>query len=106
MRMHAQHLSMLAPTPHRRQRAKGEINGKSSNLNNVLAKVIFASYASPSDIPGEEVLVVFDADMAARRNFFCKVRVSPVLQAAPARIGAARHAHHVHCLLSARRFWR
>ncbi|KAF8062642.1 VHA-F [Scenedesmus sp. PABB004] len=58
-----------------RVRAPGEINGKSANLNNALRNVIFPAYAGrpPSDIPGTELVVVFDADMAARRNFLLKV---------------------------------
>ncbi|GBF89253.1 six-hairpin glycosidase [Raphidocelis subcapitata] len=57
-----------------RTRAKGEINGKSANLNNCLTKVIYPDLAArPQDIPASEVLVVFDADMQAKRSFFCKI---------------------------------
>lgn len=57
-----------------RSRAKGEINGKSANLNNVLKNVIYRDQAAaPGEIPLEEVIVVFDADMQAKKNFFCKV---------------------------------
>lgn len=64
-------LSMLLP----RARAKGEINGKSANLNNVLKNVVYSdNLAGPEKIPLEEVVVVFDADMQAKRNFFCKVQ--------------------------------
>jgi len=41
-----------------RTRAKGETNGKSGNLNNVFAQI----YPAELDIPGNECLVVFDAD--------------------------------------------
>ncbi|KAI8463876.1 MAG: nucleotide-diphospho-sugar transferase [Monoraphidium minutum] len=57
-----------------RTRTKGEINGKSANLNHCLKTVIYRELAArPGDIPKEEVLVVFDADMQAKRNFFCKI---------------------------------
>lgn len=57
-----------------RSRAKGEINGKSANLNNALKNIIYKDYVSrPSEIAAHEVIVVFDADMQAKRNFFCKV---------------------------------
>eukprot|EP00775_Hariotina_reticulata_P006654 gene6654-6879_t len=57
-----------------RSRAKGEINGKSANLNNVLKNVVYSdNLAAPGKIPLEEVLVVFDADMQAKKNFFCKI---------------------------------
>ena len=52
----------------------GEINGKSANVNNCLKNVVYHQYAgSYQDIPMTEVIVVFDADMAAKRNFFLKV---------------------------------
>jgi len=35
--------------------------------------------ATPNDIPKEEVIVVFDADMCAKQHFFCKVRLSLML---------------------------
>lgn len=57
-----------------RQRAKGEINGKSANLNNCLKNIVYPQYVgNPAAIPKEEVLVVFDADMQAKPYFFCKV---------------------------------
>lgn len=57
-----------------RTRAPKEINGKSANLNNALKNIIYKDYVkAPSDIPLNEVIVVFDADMAAKKNFFCKV---------------------------------
>lgn len=57
-----------------RTRAPGEINGKSANVNNCLKNVIYPEYAEClSDIPMTELVVVFDADMAAKRNFFLKV---------------------------------
>lgn len=58
-----------------RSRAKDEINGKSANLNNVLKNIVYSdNLAAPGKIPLEEVVVVFDADMQAKKNFFCKVR--------------------------------
>lgn len=63
-----------------RSRAPEEINGKSGNLNNVLKNIIYQEYKTPADIPLEEVIVVFDADMAAKRNFFCKVCFGPCVQ--------------------------
>lgn len=57
-----------------RTRAPGEINGKSANVNHCLKGVIFPQYVdSPGAIPGRELVVVFDADMVARRNFLLKV---------------------------------
>jgi hypothetical protein len=47
-----------------RTRAKGEINGKSANLNNALKNLICPEYVSrPGEIPIGELVVVFDADM-------------------------------------------
>lgn len=57
-----------------RTRKQGEINGKSANVNNCLRNIIFPEYeGSPEAIPMRELVVVFDADMAARRNFLLKV---------------------------------
>jgi hypothetical protein len=51
-----------------------QINGKSANLNSCLKNVIYKDLAArPTDIPKEEVIVVFDADMRAKRSFFCKI---------------------------------
>lgn len=48
----------------RRTRAKGEINGKSANLNNALKNNIYQEYLTkPGQIPLGELVVVFDADM-------------------------------------------
>jgi hypothetical protein len=56
-----------------RTRAPGEINGKSANLNNCLRNVIFREYEGRAqEIPTRELVVVFDADMAARRHFLLK----------------------------------
>ncbi len=41
-----------------RNRKKGEMNGKSGNMNNVLAQI----YPTGCFIPGDEVIAVFDAD--------------------------------------------
>jgi hypothetical protein len=57
-----------------RTRKQGEINGKSANVNNCLRNVIFPEYEGRVEaIPMRELVVVFDADMAARRNFLLKV---------------------------------
>jgi hypothetical protein len=57
-----------------RTRAPGEINGKSGNLNNCLRNVIYADFEEDfADIPAQELVVVFDADMACKRHFFLKV---------------------------------
>lgn len=59
-----------------RTRKPGEINGKSANVNNCLRNVIFPEFEGrPQDIPLKELLVVFDADMAARKNFLLKVSI-------------------------------
>ncbi len=64
-----------------RLRPPGEINGKSANVNNCLRNVIFPEYdGRPQDIPLRELVVVFDADMAARRNFLLKVGGNSVLE--------------------------
>ena len=44
-----------------RERPKGEVNGKSGNLNNVLSQL----YDSTSYIPGNEILCILDADMVS-----------------------------------------
>ncbi len=58
-----------------RTRQPGEINGKSANVNNCLRNVIYPNGLAdkPDAIPVTEVVVVFDADMVAKRNFFLKV---------------------------------
>lgn len=66
-----------------RTRKPGEINGKSANLNNALCNVIYkqcldrpAQSGLPGDdavIPATELVVVFDADMACKKDFFLKV---------------------------------
>jgi hypothetical protein len=55
----------------RKRDPTGEINGKSNNLNNCL-RLIYSEY-EPKDIPVSEVIVVFDADMVAKPNFFTKI---------------------------------
>ncbi len=51
----------------------GEINGKSANLNNCLRNYIYAHHEHKSqEIPLHEVIVVFDADMQAKPEFFQK----------------------------------
>jgi cellulose synthase/poly-beta-1,6-N-acetylglucosamine synthase-like glycosyltransferase len=54
-----------------RVRAPGEINGKSANLNNCLVNWIYRGVGAAA-IPPSEVVVVFDADMVAARDFFLK----------------------------------
>ena len=44
-----------------RTRAKGEKNGKSGNLNNVFSQI----YPAELEIPGNEVICVFDADQVS-----------------------------------------
>lgn len=51
-----------------RKRAKGEMNGKSANINNA-ARLI---YPPGVPIPLEEVLCVFDADQVPNADFFMK----------------------------------
>ena len=46
-----------------RQRAEGEMNGKSANLNNCLSHL----YPGGCRIPGSEVVCIFDADQARCR---------------------------------------
>lgn len=52
-----------------RPKEKGEINGKSSNLNNCLQMI----YPPGITIPNTEILFILDADMVPNQNFFCKV---------------------------------
>lgn len=65
-----------------RVRPDNQINGKSENLNNAL-RLIFADYANPDSIPSNELVVVFDSDMRARKNFLLKAgltcHVTPVM---------------------------
>jgi cellulose synthase/poly-beta-1,6-N-acetylglucosamine synthase-like glycosyltransferase len=83
---------------------KKQINGKSANLNNCLKNVIYGSgggssggngtgTAEPSSgaIPPNEIVVVFDADMRAKRNFFCKVGEACVCVRALVLVWAAPH---------------
>lgn len=68
-----------------RKRPPGECNGKSGNLNHCLRNVIYAAPNAlaaaaagggarrPHDIPLQEVIVVFDADMVACQTFFRRV---------------------------------
>ena len=62
-----------------RERTPGQINGKSENLNNALRNVIFKDYQTPGgatdwqSLPANEMVVVFDADMRAKPDFFLKV---------------------------------
>jgi len=51
-----------------RNRKKGEMNGKSGNMNNVLAQI----YPTGCFIPGDELIAVFDADQVAKPDFFLK----------------------------------
>ncbi|GBF97993.1 six-hairpin glycosidase [Raphidocelis subcapitata] len=62
----------------RKRDPNGETNGKSNNLNFCLRNVIYKDYFPVNKdgpkIPKHEVMVVFDADMVAKPNFFTKVR--------------------------------
>ena len=52
-----------------RERKKGEMNGKSANLNNVCSQLY------PKDVavvPGNELVCVFDADQVATSRFFAR----------------------------------
>lgn len=49
-----------------RSRPKGEMNGKSGNLNNACAQL----YPAGVPIPGTELICVFDADQIAKKHFF------------------------------------
>jgi len=61
----------------RKRDPNGETNGKSNNLNHCLKNVIYKDYypMNPQGpkIPKHEVMVVFDADMVAKPNFFTKI---------------------------------
>jgi hypothetical protein len=69
--------SFGCPSPARLPLRAGETNGKSNNLNHCLRNVIYKDHAPLTHggppIPHSEVLVVFDADMVARPNFFTKI---------------------------------
>ncbi|KAL6757888.1 nucleotide-diphospho-sugar transferase [Haematococcus lacustris] len=64
-----------------RKRKHGEVNGKSANLNNCLKNVIYANHPRHTDtgeidwteISNRECLVVFDADMCAKPEFFTRM---------------------------------
>ena len=51
-----------------RARPPGEMNGKSGNLNNVCRQL----YPAGVDIPGSELVCVFDADQVATSAFFAR----------------------------------
>ncbi len=52
-----------------RVRQKGEVNGKSNNLNHCLQQL----YPKGTTIPMSEVLMVLDADMVPNQTFFLKL---------------------------------
>ncbi|GAX77149.1 hypothetical protein CEUSTIGMA_g4595.t1 [Chlamydomonas eustigma] len=63
-----------------RIRKKGEVNGKSGNLNNALRNVIYKNYPKNelgeidwTEISNKECIVVFDADMNCKPDFFLKM---------------------------------
>jgi hypothetical protein len=56
-----------------RKRAKGEMNGKSANINSACAQI----YPGGASIPLDEVLCVFDADQVPNADFF--TRTVPLL---------------------------
>lgn len=51
-----------------RNRKKGEMNGKSGNMNNVLSQI----YPTGCFVPNDELIAVFDADQVAKPDFFLK----------------------------------
>lgn len=54
-------------------------NGKSQNLNNALQRHIYPKFLScPGDIPTNELVITFDADMVPVPEFF--MRMLPCLQ--------------------------
>jgi cellulose synthase/poly-beta-1,6-N-acetylglucosamine synthase-like glycosyltransferase len=52
-----------------RERKKGEMNGKSANLNNVCSQLYPKEVAV---VPGNELVCVFDADQVATSRFFAR----------------------------------
>lgn len=64
-----------------RERKPGQMNGKSENLNHALRTCVFPSPSAATTgegidwrlIPNNELVVVFDADMRAKPDFFLKV---------------------------------
>ncbi|KAJ9506848.1 hypothetical protein QJQ45_020227, partial [Haematococcus lacustris] len=75
-----------------RTRKKGEVNGKSANLNFCLHSIYASlprSELNPEDvdwseISNKELVVVFDSDMCAKPDFFCKARGSITASRQPA----------------------
>jgi hypothetical protein len=66
-----------------RVRKPGQVNGKSENLNNALRGHVFSEHPRTANgdvdwqqLPPKELVVVFDADMRAKPDFFLKVRVT------------------------------
>ena len=53
---------IFVPCPAGRVRKKGEMNGKSNNMNNVLQQI----YPTGCYIPPDELIAVFDADQVQR----------------------------------------
>ncbi|KAK9804363.1 hypothetical protein WJX72_009368 [[Myrmecia] bisecta] len=51
-----------------RQRAPGEVNGKSGNLNNCLSQI----YPEGVPVPPNELVCIFDADQVANSDFYAK----------------------------------
>lgn len=52
-----------------RKRAKGEMNGKSANINNAMKLI----YPEGTDIPLTEIICLFDADQVPNADFFLKM---------------------------------
>ena len=52
-------------------RAKGEVNGKSGNLNNCMRNLIYRNIKA-GRISKREIVVIFDADMVCSREFFLR----------------------------------
>ncbi len=64
MPMHRVPAALCAVLRSGRKRAKGEMNGKSANINDAARQI----YPEGRPIPLTEVLCVFDADQVRRRH--------------------------------------
>lgn len=55
-----------------RMRRKGQLNGKSSNLNHVILSKIYPSVEKPEDVSSRDILLVMDCDHLVQPAFFQK----------------------------------
>jgi hypothetical protein len=55
-----------------RVRRKGQLNGKSSNLNHVILNKIYPNVTQPSEVSWKDVIMVMDCDHLVQRAFFQK----------------------------------